>query len=253
MRYFYRIFFVGILVLSLSASAFATFPDVDDSSTYHEAISFLEEKGIIQGYPDGLFRSENSINRAEALKILLLGSSIAVPTEVSNTSFPDFYATDWFAPYVETAKSLNIVDGYPDGNFKPANTLNLVEYLKMLLLTNDIDLESLYPHGISDSPFSDTPFSDWYSLYMQYAKDKNLVDTDSDSKVYPAQPMSRGYFSEIMYRFIFIQENGLDAFPVDANLEEDLTEVLEELDSLLNENNEDWIVDYDGLFDDLGF
>ena len=52
------------------------FPDVSQSHKNHDAIIYLYQEGVINGYPDGTFKPENTLNRAELLKILVLGGDI---------------------------------------------------------------------------------------------------------------------------------------------------------------------------------
>lgn len=73
---------ISVLILTtfvfnlFSATSFA-FSDVTDA-TQDEAVDYLEDEGIISGYPDGTFKPNNSINRAELMKILV-GAANASP------------------------------------------------------------------------------------------------------------------------------------------------------------------------------
>lgn len=254
----FKIFVFGLLNLLLIPIVLAaSFPDVNKDHPNYYAIEYLKEKGVIQGYPNGDFRPNNSINRAETLKIILLGSSISVPEQVTRVSFPDFSANDWFAIYVERAKDLGIVEGYPDGNFRPANPVNLVENLKMLIEANEIDVDKLYDNLVED-PYADTPKEEWYAKYIQYAKDKGLIDADLSNYVYPGQVMNRGTFAEVVYRMNIVDELGLEYFDPEviygSNNDEVLNEALEEFSRLLEGDEvEDDLVNYADLWSSLGF
>lgn len=232
------------------------FSDVDPLHPHYSAIEYLQAHGIVQGYPDGNFRPEQPINRAEALKIILRAGRIEVPVSSASVSFSDYSVSDWFAPYVESARERGIVQGYADGTFRPANTVNLVETLKILLETNNIQVDELYPKDFSQAPFSDVPVDSWYAIYAKYANDKHLIDSDSKNNIFPDQPMSRGTFSELMYRFMVVQEYALDAFDADIvldssaiELEDDINRLVELIDSSVEKD----IVDYNELLIELGF
>src|SRR5690606_31648576 len=115
------------------------FHDVDRGDEHFKAISFLKEHGVISGYPDGTFRPDAVVSRVEALKFILNGinSDLLSTTELP---FPDTSARAWYAGFVATAYDRAIVAGYPDNLFRPANTVNKAEFLKMLLLAMDVDL-----------------------------------------------------------------------------------------------------------------
>ena len=108
-----------ILLSSLNLQvAFADFPDVKLAHKNYTAIIYLQENGIIQGYPDGTFKPENSVNRAEFLKIIIEGSQIFTDA-TENTPFPDVDHSAWYGPYLKKAYAEGWIDGYPDGTFKP--------------------------------------------------------------------------------------------------------------------------------------
>ncbi len=94
------------------------------------------------------------------------------------------------------AVQLNIVQGYPDGTFKPTQTVNLAENLKMLINTQKIDISGIQ---VTENPYADAIASEWYAKYVQYAKNKNWLSADSANKIYPAQGMTRGKLAQLIY------------------------------------------------------
>ncbi|MBU1935459.1 S-layer homology domain-containing protein, partial [Patescibacteria group bacterium] len=81
------------------------FSDVSRAHSYYVSITYLNEVGVLGGYSDGTFKPENTINRAEVLKVILSGAGIQ-PAETFEQLFPDVNADHWFAPYVLKAKEL---------------------------------------------------------------------------------------------------------------------------------------------------
>jgi len=116
---------------SSSSSSFTqVFPDVRPSRAGYDAIMALYEEGIISGYPDGTYRPGGGINRAEFIKILVGGfrdQEIIGETDC----FADV-ADEWFAPYVCAAKRLGWIGGYTDGTFRPAQSVNRAEAMKIV-------------------------------------------------------------------------------------------------------------------------
>ncbi len=115
---------------SSRSSASAVFPDVRPSRAGYDAILSLYEEGIINGYPDGTFRPNAGINRAELVKILMLGfhdQKILGETDC----FADV-GEEWFAPYVCAAKRLGWIGGYDDGTFRPSQNVNRAEAIKIV-------------------------------------------------------------------------------------------------------------------------
>ncbi|MFH1546509.1 MAG: S-layer homology domain-containing protein [Patescibacteria group bacterium] len=184
-------------VFSGTAQA-AVFPDVPANHPNAAAIDFLTTEGVISGYPDGSFQPENSVNRAEALKILLLASGITMQTTPQN-EFPDVPDEAWFAPFIASARAREIAGGYPDGFFRPEQTVNLVEALKMLFTANEISLEN---YETEVKLFTDSEESAWYNAFLFYAKTFEIVESDSENLIFPAASLTRGQLVEIVYRFL---------------------------------------------------
>ncbi|MBR3934759.1 MAG: S-layer homology domain-containing protein [Clostridia bacterium] len=86
-----------------------------------DSVNKLAQKGVISGFPDGTFRPDQSVTRAEFLKILT--SSIDANYE-SNISFSDVSDNDWFAPYVKSGYALGLVTGNDQGMFMPNNPIS---------------------------------------------------------------------------------------------------------------------------------
>ena len=64
--------------------------------------------------------------------LMALALLSAVPV-CAATPFSDVKQGDWFASYVETARDLGIVSGYPDGSFKPSRQVTYGEFLAMAM------------------------------------------------------------------------------------------------------------------------
>ena len=132
------------MLVSICAFAEGTgvFPDVETEHKNSLAISFLSNKGIINGYEDGTFKPGNPITRGEFVKMLMVyaGNEKANTAGVV-TGFPDVDAAEgreahWAHPYIKTATGLKIINGYPDGTFRPDDNVKLKEAVKMVLEGN---------------------------------------------------------------------------------------------------------------------
>lgn len=197
---------LSLLISAESALAAQSFNDVNETHLHYQAIEFLKNEGIINGYADGSFKPEQVVNRAEALKIILNAKGIETP-EIVQSSFSDVNSTDWFAKYVEAAKNKGIVGGNPDGTFAPDRTVNKVEFLKMLLLAYEVKFIN---YQTPEKPlYSDTPdSSQWYIPYLDFAKNVNLIQPNAAGQIEPAKGLSRGEVAEITYKLLIIVKGG---------------------------------------------
>lgn len=202
----------ALLMMGASGVQAAGFKDVSSTHPNYAAIMDLQTRGVIGGYPDGTFKPDQAVNRVEALKIILEAANIDVPTDAAMglAGFSDVDASQWYAPYLRKALSLGVVEGYPDATFKPTQTVNLVENLKILINAKGINVMNL---DVPSNPYTDAPKDQWYAKYVQFAKNGRLIDADASGKIYPAQGMTRGKLAEVAYRLIYINEKAIDIFP----------------------------------------
>jgi len=175
------------------------FTDIAPGSKYYDATRYLSDKSIIKGYADGSFKSDQSVTRAEALKFILL----SIRTSISNGSLPftDIKKSAWYANYVYTAYQRHIVDGNPDGTFRPDSGVNKAEFFKILFNGLSVDVDPV----VANDPYADVSASSWYAPYISYAKDLKILDA-SMKRIYPAREMTRGEVADAMYRMMTLSK-----------------------------------------------
>ncbi len=176
----------------------------DDVSYLHEnydAISSLVDWGIFQGYTDGSFQPDRQINRAELLKILVAGQGIEPDAAVYKNCFSDV-KTAWYARYVCYAKSKGWISGYSDGTFRPANTVNKVEALKMLLKTYGEKLTEGVK--INFIPYTDIDTRAWYAIYVWRASKLSILEEPPSAHFSPGDYRSRAEMAEELYRYLVV-------------------------------------------------
>ncbi len=202
----------ALLTANLSSVALASFTDVKSSNAYYDAISYLESVGIVKGYSDGTFKPENSINRAETMKILVEGLGITPEIDDYANCFYDV-GEEWFAPYICYAKSEGWVKGYGDGYFRPGNYVNRVEAVKMVI--NIEGFEEELSSGSVSLPFTDTDSSQWYGVYLEAADELRLL-TETSGAFYPGDNTTRSYLSEMIFRGLVIKGTGTNVYTESA-------------------------------------
>lgn len=167
---------------------------------HREAIEYLQGTGMLQGFPDGTYRPNATLNRAELLKLAIAATNangkFDDPTFAAyHNCFPDVQ-DEWFASYVCFAKSHGYVTGYADGNFHPEREVNKAEAVKIITLINE--LEDI---NEQEKIFLDVDKNSWYFPYLQIASSHNLLE-ETSGYYGPAKPMSRGLAAETIYRLI---------------------------------------------------
>lgn len=185
----------AVLLFSPMASAFS---DIQITNPLYVSTTYMSEKDIIGGYPDGSFGPEKIINRAEALKIILLATEKPVAEKVEQR-FGDVPADAWFARFVTFAADANIVSGDGEtGEFAPGRTVNRAEFLKMLVLAFDIDTSKF----VLNVPSKDVPEDAWFAPYMNFAVKFEVMSQDANEMAYPSQALTRGEAAQYIFNML---------------------------------------------------
>lgn len=159
------------------------FSDVSEDNPFFKAIEYVKSEGIVAGYADGTYQAEREINRAEFTKIIVEATVLESEIESCQSSnFPDVSTGDWFAKYVCIANQKGIINGYPDGTYKPANNINFVEAAKIIALT----------YGQEESS-GDV----WFEDYVRYLGHEGAIPTSISAL---DQFINRGQMAEMIYR-----------------------------------------------------
>ncbi|MFH1347568.1 MAG: S-layer homology domain-containing protein [Candidatus Margulisiibacteriota bacterium] len=173
-----------------------TYPDVNKDYWASQQISYVGSLGIIQGYPDGKFKPEGSITRAE-LSTLLMRTKMGGDKNVPNTQsklFNDVPLKHWAAKYVNLAAKSGVVKGYPDGTFKPSANLSRAEGLAMIARFG----------GVKETPFTDE-FIDvkakyWAAPIIAGAYKEGMLIFLKARPFEPSRQLTRAEAVEMLYR-----------------------------------------------------
>ncbi len=180
-----KIILLTLLFALVATIAFAaTFSDLNSNyPSYEKAISALNEKGIISGYPDGTFKPSNTVKRSEVAKILVTAfdlkknASIEVPEDVKDS---------WAKDYVEIAMSNEVIKGYDDGTFKPENPVTYGELAA--LVSRLLKLETTKEEGEA-----------WYNEYWRALTDAELFKDIATNDVIAINNARRDNVALIIY------------------------------------------------------
>lgn len=129
-----------------------TFADVGDRTTA-VAVEALRLMDVVDGYGDGTFRPEASLNRAQFCKMAVyaMNGESELGRYRTVTIFPDVKPSHWAASYINmAAKGKGIIAGYADGRFHPERTVTVgqaVTILMRLLGYKDENLGGIWPES----------------------------------------------------------------------------------------------------------
>ena len=126
------------LSMALSMVAFAGYTDAAEINKDLQAdIDLVGALGIMTGNPDGSFNPLGTLTRGEAAVIIyrLHSGKSTIDASWGDASLNVFtdMAGHWAAPFVNYCAALGLINGNPDGTYRPDNAVTVVEMAKMLL------------------------------------------------------------------------------------------------------------------------
>ena len=158
------ILLVLVLVFASVATVFAAEGEIDYSqwnsnSAYPSdvvntklftPVKFLVDKGVVEGYDDGLYHPDWSVTRAEYIKMLLIATNNdnALSQYQNKSGFSDTQG-HWADKqgYIGAGVAAGLINGYPDGTFKPDDKVSYAEMGAMFLRTKGIKDAQLQSYG----------------------------------------------------------------------------------------------------------
>ncbi|WP_372631349.1 S-layer homology domain-containing protein [Cohnella sp.] len=167
-------------------------------------VEALAARGIASGDPDGSFRPNGRITRAEFVKLLmpLLGADAAVGAAAE---FGDVAPNAWYAPFVSRAAEAGIVQG-AGGRFRPGDPVTREEMAVMLFRALRVDPAiKLNAQAVLDGMADADRVSGWALLQIAYAVQNGLLQGGSGGKLRPEATATRAEAAVIVLRALTAQ------------------------------------------------
>ncbi|MCX5976429.1 MAG: S-layer homology domain-containing protein [Coprothermobacterota bacterium] len=135
------------------------FPDISGHWAQVE-LEKLSKIGILKGFPDGLFKPDQDITRAQFAKVITIALRIPEAKPASPT-FPDVPANHWAFGYIEAAAGRGLLQGFPDGRFHPEDPVSKPQIAKIISQENGWTASPATPS------FSDIGKDNWAFSFVE--------------------------------------------------------------------------------------
>lgn len=180
------ILIIAPLLLTVSASDF-------ENHWSAEYIQQAIDRKWISGYPDGSFRPDNNITRAEFST--MLWDALDLDTEETVSPFKDVSEDDWFCRAAAGLYNAEIVSGYGNGIFAPNDMLT--REMAFTMLANAFQLtpsDKNHYKAFSDSK----EVSSWASAASSALTERGYVSGQGANRLAPKSPMTRGEMAAVL-------------------------------------------------------
>lgn len=143
-----------------------SFRDVPQGAWYNAAVATMAKLKIITGYPDGTFRPDAPVTRAEFAAIAARFDEKSART---TASFRDIYG-HWAERYISRSAELGWIRGYTDNTFRPDQNITRAEAMALINRVLNRNPESKDDLLRSMNIFNDNlDTAKWYYLDVQEA------------------------------------------------------------------------------------
>ncbi len=198
---------LAIAVATLGVMPALAFPDVSDNYWAAGQIKLLSEQGVIVGYPDGTFKPDDNVTRAEfaAMAIRALGqqhTKVAQPVH-----FTDIDQAHWAYEDIQKALYFDLISCDKSGElFRPEDSVSRAE--SMTVAVNALTTESISAQKakeVLERKYNDTvSIPEWFLIPAGKAEILNMivVAPSAKSSLDAERPATRAEVAAILYNMM---------------------------------------------------
>lgn len=170
------------------------FADIDSSHWAYESVKYLYSENIISGKGNNLFCPNDTLTRAELVKILCMANGVnAVYTDLG---FEDVNENDWYAPYVAAAYKNGWVNGKSEKEFAPNEKVTRQDICAIIYRTGN------FAKG-EDAKFKDfDQISEYAKAPVSALYNAGIISGFEDNTVKPFETCTRAQAASMIYRYI---------------------------------------------------
>lgn len=180
-------------ILSVSA---AKYTDAKSGDWYYDFVSYMSDKGIINGYTNNTFRPNNYVKRCEFIKMMVVTFGLDAETTIN---FNDVDEDDWYYEYYSKAAAQGFLGEIFSGkNMYPEEYLTREEAAGLLMAYLDYPEDAKSP----TTTFADyTTIASKYRDYVLQAAYAEIINGFEDGDVFnfrPAETLRRAQAAKIL-------------------------------------------------------
>lgn len=204
---------IAPIVAPLSAQAQANFSDVSISYWARPFIEELAAKNVIKGFPDGTFKPDQPVTRAQFAAIVR--QAFEGNASRQYRGFADVPSDHWAQPAIRKAYRTRFLSGYPDNLFKPNQKIPKVQAL--VSLASGLELEPKAPPKQVLTSYKDAAnIPDYANQGISAATESGFVVNYPNAKfLNPNQQATRAEIAAFVYQAL-VDQGDLEPIAADA-------------------------------------
>ncbi len=175
------------------------FPDVPNGFWAACDIDKLAINDVVVGYPDGYFKPNRNISRAEFATMLVKGFNLDKCDMPRENLFKDVPMSNWANASIAKAVDEDLLKGYPDGNFKPNHPVTRVEALTTIAKGMTCDIDQCKADEILSKYADGNTIPNWARIPVAKSLENGaLKDMPNPNMIMPNKEASRAEVASMM-------------------------------------------------------
>lgn len=189
-----NIFIIFILTMLIFIPTTFAFEDIEGHWA-EKSICEMEKYKVINGYPDGSFRPDSEMTRAEFIKIVV--NMLKLEKE-SSKYIPDVSRQDWYCSDIRKAVEAGIIQGDIEGYIHPNSNITREEAVVILSRAFKI----IDNNNISKTYIDESEISSWAKDELNTFSKNGYLTGYEDSTIRPKDYIKRAETLTIIHRII---------------------------------------------------
>ena len=188
----------------ITVPAFA-YPDVDSTHWAAKQIEELTEKGVIVGYPDGTFKPDENVSRAEFASMAIKALGQEHTTVAQPVTFTDIDTSFWAYDAIQKALYFDLISCPPQGEpFRPDDTVTRAESISVAVnaLTTE-QISDMKAKEVLSKKYADlNEVPEWFVIPAGKAEILNMlvvIPSEEKAKIEADRPATRAEVTAILY------------------------------------------------------
>ena len=200
----------GMFVLAafamMSNPANAFYTDMDENHWAYQSIKFLTEVGVVVGYPDGTYKPDIPVTRAEFASMAIKALGQENTTVAQEIHFDDITPEFWAYNIIQKAVYFDLIPDSKGESYRPFDSVTRAEAINIAvnaLTTNQISQEKA-DDIISKSYEDYTQMPAWFLMAAAKAHvlDLVVVMPGHEGKMEANRPANRAEVAMILYKMM---------------------------------------------------
>ncbi|MDI6869586.1 MAG: ABC transporter substrate-binding protein [Coprothermobacterota bacterium] len=167
---------------------------------FEKEITKLVEAGVVSGFPDGTFKPDQEVTRAQFAKLVAVAFGLNT-TGFTTSTFNDVPADHWALGYIEAVAAKGWVKGFPDGGFHPEENITREQMATLMIrvLGREEDAKKYQEAFVQANDCAAVSDWAWGAVTIAYHSDVQILTYHPGRTIEPQKAATRAETAYAVY------------------------------------------------------